>query len=206
MSTATHRLPDWLGGLPVTLRQRSMVGRIASVEICDGEYAGTRLHLETKHLVETTPPEPDEGAYMVGEQLCVRIHRAASVTYRWFVPIPEREAGYTWLPWSEVWYRYGGAHVAIRRMVPATEEGPIPFPGDDLALRLPGGGWCALRYSLKLPVLRGKGGNHCLASAPDGLPLSHWCCSLGQTPHDWHIAKGGEDRVGVVWPARPKEM
>jgi len=73
-------------------------------------------------------------------------------------------------------------------------DGPIPFPGEAVARRLPGGGWVEARSATKVPTPE-YDGPQCWCESPEG----GWYC----TGHlaGWHVASTGTwGRVGAVWP------
>jgi hypothetical protein len=78
--------------------------------------------------VDTTPPEPEPGAWLIGKYVCVRMFRNSTAR----LDTPPRTA---WVAagdpdqpcqWDELWRDLGGPGVTIRRLIP--EPAPVELP------------------------------------------------------------------------------
>lgn len=179
--------------------------------------------LPTEWLEPVAPPVPDEpgpGAWQIGDRLCVRF-AADATDIRWAVELPPAEDpdGYTWHTWAELWKRYGGPDVQILRLVPETtmehDDCPLPYPGEAVAERLPGGGWiCTSRNHMAMPRFSNDVpvSDDCDAQRDDvvhefsGVTIG--VCSRHLITPDgrkWHIAGCGtaiDVHAIAVWPVK----
>lgn len=243
---SAYKLPDFLGGHGVTIlgEATGFTEPHTLVVISEGgRYDGLKLAVPSDQLVEVTPAEPEPGAYLIGDRIAVRFP-VDKTRGNWAVRTDEFSDGYNWLPWSELWQRYGGPGVRIVRLVPETpsepveskiwacpegcgyhiadgpvpdgepptweliqehmeehraQDGPYPYPGDDVAERLQGGGWSmktgVFTANDRLPV-------HALLDPPNWCRArqSVWTCNEQAGHGGWHIAATADDRAVAVWP------
>jgi hypothetical protein len=76
--------------------------------------------------VDTTPAEPEPGAWLIGEKLCVR-PEVANVLCRW-LNLDDCE----WYLWEDLWRNVGGPDVPIVRLVPEPPAVELPWEWTDL--------------------------------------------------------------------------
>lgn len=177
-------------------------------------------------LQPAMPPEPEPGPWQVGDVVAHRIPMTEGGCTRadgddWFVPAFAVEGDVRcWLTWGALWKAAGYPTAdKIRPLVPAQstvdapehDDGPIPFPGEELATRLPGGGWV---------FSGGLSGRGPLPRAAKVAPRAEWCaetargsigyiCSVDrrsvhpETPDGkrWHVATTEEGWAVAVWPS-----
>jgi len=181
-------------------------GRISAHRVEDDASVYATMPAEwMEPVAPPIPAEPEPGAYLIGDVLAVRVH-ATQDKYAWAIHITVGQnrdiADVDWANWADVWETHGGPGVTIRRLVPepstvdTPDDGPIPFPGEAVAWRLPGGGWVEARSATKVPTPE-YDGPQCGRVSPEG----GWYC----TGHlaGWHVASTGpEGRVGAVWPIK----
>jgi hypothetical protein len=75
--------------------------------------------------VDTTPEEPEPGAWDLNGVLCVRF--AGDDTERpWAVAKVGVTGGFVWLDWHMAWEKLGGPGITPRRLVP--EPAPVELP------------------------------------------------------------------------------
>ncbi len=70
--------------------------------------------------VDTTPPEPEPGAWLIGTAPCVR-PKVAHVETRWLWL-----DDCVWYRWADLWAQVGGPGITPRRLVP--EPAPVELP------------------------------------------------------------------------------
>ncbi len=89
----------------------------------DRDGRRTQFLIKRDYLVEVKPPippEPEPGAYMIGEVLCYVYEPGSSVLCVW----PAHHSG--WVSWSDAWETHFGSDVSIRPMV-ALPEVELPW-------------------------------------------------------------------------------
>ncbi len=114
---------------------------VTTVAICDcadqppeGHTAVTRagegpvILVPTSALtpVDTTPPEPEPGAWLIGEALCWR-----DLTQDWRTN--DSSIPGDWYEWPRLWALVGGSGITPRRLVPATAPVELPFEVTDIS-------------------------------------------------------------------------
>jgi hypothetical protein len=78
--------------------------------------------------VDTTPAEPEPGAWLIGTVPCIRLTRP--IERPWF---RETSQGRTFGTWAETWGDIGGAGATIRRLIPEPAPVALPFEVTDIS-------------------------------------------------------------------------
>ncbi len=65
--------------------------------------------------VDTTPEEPEPGAWLIGDVMCARVGNASGGA--WATHIDKTSPNW-WLTWATVWAKVGGPGITPRRLVP----------------------------------------------------------------------------------------
>ena len=75
--------------------------------------------------VDTTPAEPEPGAYDLNGVMCVRWTGDDSERH-WALVDDGAVGGFGWWDWPTAWAEFGGPGVTIRRLIP--EPAPVQLP------------------------------------------------------------------------------
>ncbi len=117
-----YRLPEILGG-----------GEVDALETWGG-CAGGRPEYRIEGItvtmpagtpmepVDTTPPEPEPGAWLIGDVPVIR-SPDSQATYPW---LRESDHGAQYDTWADTWKALGGPGITPRRLVP--EPAPVELP------------------------------------------------------------------------------
>ena len=85
--------------------------------------------------VDTTPEEPEPGAWLIGDVMCARIGHGSGTA--WATHIDRLKSSW-WVNWETVWDRHGGPGITPRRLVP--EPAPVELPWSDGGIKVHCGG------------------------------------------------------------------
>ncbi len=123
-----YRLPDVLGGAEMKQHTRpdgSTEGPAGTVAfLVDGCIVSIARGLLT--AVDTTPAEPEPGAWLIGEVLAVRFRDSGGGNRNWVYG--NRGIGYDDAgQWASVWGDLGGPGITPRRLVPAPAAVELPW-------------------------------------------------------------------------------
>lgn len=123
-----YKLPDVLGGHEVELKQRAYNPNDVSVFLLrlPTESYPIHLHMMVVEEVDTTPAEPEPGAWLIGGVLCVRWEGddCEDADYPWCSPL------HSFTTFQAIWSRYGGSGITPRRLVPMPEPVELPWTGE----------------------------------------------------------------------------
>jgi hypothetical protein len=117
-----YKLPEELGGGEVEISKQTP----GSTHYC-WRILGHSVVLPYEILTEIPPPipaEPEPGAYLIGEVLCVRWSVEEEPDNHWYLG----GSGHRALTWTHVWEAVGGPDVEIIPLVPRASLPEVELP------------------------------------------------------------------------------